>query len=133
MNIKELLKAIYENPINISIEYSNINGQEQLKINGQDIKELTSKTSRSEATVKKINDFKNKIDNLPDCFFNQVLEIIEKDIDLKEFDELLSQEEFTKEETKLVDSHITYVSNVIKELIENKINRLTEVYNTFSE
>ena len=129
MDLEELIEMICENPTNIHIKYSNINGKEQLTVNGEEL----FKEDKNKLTLEKIQSFKKKLDELPDGLFNKMLEIVKENVDLQKFDELLNQTEFNNDEIDYVKSHMKYINNIIKDIVQSKINKLSEILNKFSE
>lgn len=130
MDLEKLIKMIYENPNNIHIKYSNINGKEQLTVNGE---ELSLDKDKNELILEKIQSFKDKLDELPDSLFNKMLEIVKENINLEEVDDLFNQTEFTDKEIYCVEAHIKYISKTIKDIVQAKIDKLSEILNRFSE
>lgn len=116
--LEEILNFI-ENSQNISIEYSNIDGQRKLIING---------IGGFLDVVKK---YKENLDLIDDCLFEEIMNNVNEDIDMKKFDELLEKDNYTKDEAELVESYINYMNEVIKDAIKDKINKLIEIYNKF--
>lgn len=125
MNIEKLLKALYENPTDISIQYSNINGIEQLIINGELIDEVENEI------FEKIDTFKENLRLLPDYVFDEVIETLKNNIELNKFNTLLEKEELNEEEVQYIESHIKYVNSVIKDTMAKKVKELASLANKF--
>lgn len=62
-----------------------------------------------------------------------MLDIVKENVDLQKFDDLLNQTEFTSEEIYYVKSHMKYINNTIKDIVQSKISKLSEILNKFSE
>ena len=65
MDFEKLINFILNNPKNINIEYSNINGEEKLVINGEEIKEESFDDSKIKEEVKNYKDIVENLDKLP--------------------------------------------------------------------
>lgn len=128
--IEELFKMVMENPDNISIKYSNINGKESLIVNGKDFS-LKEETFDDSKTLALVNEYKKNIELVDDCVFVEMLDEIKGIIDLKQLDELLNQESYTEEESELVVGVINYMNTIIHEKIQNKIQDLEELLERF--
>lgn len=134
MDLEKLIKKmICENPINIHIKYSNINGREQLTVNGKELSFEEDEKFKNEYLLEQISYFKKNLDELPDGLFNKMLEIVKENVDLQKFDDLLNQTKFTNEEIDYVKSHMKYINNTIKDIIQSKIDKLSDLLNKFSE
>lgn len=129
MNLEKLLELVFENPDNISIEYSNINGKEKFIVNG---KELSIFDDSEIKTL--ISEYKKNIELLDDCTFTEAMEALEdrsENIDLNQLDKLINQESFTEKEAQTIKAHIDFMSSIIHEKISNKIQILTELLDKF--
>ena len=125
MNLEELVNLILNNPENIHIEYSNVNGEESLLING---KEVTEKELFDDSDIKnEVKNYKDVVNKLDDCLFIEILEDSKQYVDLKTFDELLEQDSYTKEEADVVKQMINLFYTLIQEHISNKIIDLEEI------
>lgn len=125
MNLEELVNLILNNPENIHIEYSNVNGEESLLING---KEITEKELFDDSDIKnEVKNYKDVVNKLDDCLFIEILEDSKQYVDLKTFDELLEQDSYTKEEADVVKQMINLFYTLIQEHISNKIIDLEEI------
>lgn len=122
MNLEKLLELIMNSPENISIKYSNINGEEKLIVNGEDL------TNNNSQIRKKIADYKQNIELLDDCIFVSVLdELAEEEFDIKNFNDLLNQDTWIESEENCVSDSIDYVQSIITKHIVNKIEELQEM------
>lgn len=128
MNLEKLLNALYENPTNISIQYTNIDGKESLTINGKEY-------NTNNELLEKIDTFRQNIKILPSNVFEDAIEIIAESIDLSTFSDLLEKdfevEELNEEEAQCIESHIKYINAVIKKVITEKAKELAELVNKF--
>ena len=91
-----------------TIEYSYVNGEESLKINGKEVIE------------KKEEDTEFKT-------FVEVMEQIENDINIKELDDLIHKDNLTNDEKNIVKFHIEYIYKAIKENLENKLEDINNL------
>lgn len=130
MNLERLLELVFNNPDNISIDYSNINGEERLIVNGEDLSECKESFDDQE-TLELVAKYKENIAHLDDCIFVEMLDEVAGIIDLKELDSLLNQEHFTEAEAELVEGHINFMNTVIQEKIINKVQDLIELLGKF--
>lgn len=131
MNLEKLINLVLSNS-DITIEYSNINGQEKLIVNGEQIKELSGGESYDDSEIReKVANHKNAINSICDCIFQEGLEVIEESYDLVTMNNLLEQERFTEAEAEVLDEFIDYANNVYQTIIANKIKELEQMYNRF--
>lgn len=80
----------------------------------------------------KIANYKRNLDLLDDCIFVDVLdELSTYNVDLKQFDELLSKEELTESEETYVLYLIDFTNSLIRQHIINKIADLNELIDNF--
>lgn len=138
MYLEKLIEMMYENPINICIRYSNINGEEQLTVNGEELikdyqKYQLNQEAKNDFTLCKIQSFKKKLDELPDGLFNKMLDTVKENIDLQEVDDLFNQSEFTDKDIYCVEAHIKYISKTIKDIVQSKIEKLSDILDKFNE
>ena len=124
MDFEKLINFILNNPKNISIEYSNINGEEKLVINGEEIKEESFDDSKIKEEVK---NYKDIVENLDDCLFLEIVEDMSEKVDVKTFDELLEQDSYTEDEAEIVSQMMNITKTVIYEHIVQKIQDLKEI------
>lgn len=123
MNLEKLIELIFSNPDNICIEYSNINGQETLKVNGEELNESFDDTK----VIAEVDKFKKIIDSLPDCIFEEIIEEIEDMFDLNTFNNLIQQERFTEFEAEHVTGLINQTYTVIREKVLDRIEELENI------
>lgn len=82
--------------------------------------------------LKAIKSYKDNLDLLDDCLFLEVMDDLkEYNVNLKKFDDLLSQEEFTEDEEECVLYLISLVNSLITKRINNKIQELNNLKNKF--
>ena len=133
MDLEKFFKLLLSNPENIHLEYSNINGQESLRINGEELfgtpdkekEEKEEKEIYDDTAIKKyISNYKDIIQLLDDCTFVEVIEQVENVIDIQALDELLSQESFTRDEAELIYEQLNFINTAIHEKLVNKIQDL---------
>lgn len=79
----------------------------------------------------KIANYKENIEALDDNTFLDILDEMREVINIKEFDELLELEEFTKEEAARVEELIEHSTLIIHKFLQNKIQDLMELYERF--
>lgn len=80
----------------------------------------------------KIANYKRNLDLLDDCIFVDVLdELSTYNVNLKQFDELLSKEELTESEETYVLYLIDFTKSLIRQHIINKIADLNELIDNF--
>lgn len=80
----------------------------------------------------KIANYKRNLDLLDDCIFVDVLdELSTYNVNLKQFDELLSKEELTESEETYVLYLINFTNSLIRQHIINKIEDLNELIDNF--
>ena len=139
MDLEKFFKLLLSNPENIHLEYSNINGQESLRINGEELfgtpdKEKEEEEEKEEKEVyddtaikEYISNYKDNIQLLDDCTFVEVIEQIENVIDIQALDELLSQESFTQDEAELIYEQLNFINTAIHEKLVNKIQDLQKL------
>lgn len=129
MDLEKLFKLLFNTPENIRIEYSNIDGKESLKINGEDFTDTPKEEEVYDDTSIKeyISKYKDNIQALDDCTFVEVIEEVEDIIDIKTLDSLLNQDSFTKDDAELIHGQIQIINTVIHEKLVNKIQDLQEL------
>ena len=125
--LNNLFQLIYSNPDKLNIEYSYKDGKKSLKVNGEE-----QLAQFDVSNVKKdIEVYRKNLELLDDCMFVEVCESIENEIDLKQMDDLLKQESFTKAEANLVYDLIGKVNESIANKIDDRIEELKEIRNNF--
>lgn len=129
MDLEKLFKLLFNTPENICIEYSNIDGKESLKINGEDFTNTPKEEEVYDDTSIKeyISKYKDNIQALDDCTFVEVIEEVEDTIDIQTLDSLLNQDSFTKDDAELIHRQIQIINTVIHEKLVNKIQDLQEL------
>lgn len=130
MDLEKLFTLLLSNPDNIHLEYSNINGQESLRINGEELFDTPDEEVEiyDDAPIKEyISKYKDNIKLLDDCTFVEVIEQVEDVIDIQVLDELLKQESFTKDEAELIYGQLNFINTVIHEKLENKVQNMIEL------
>ena len=140
MDLKKFFEQLFSNPNNVHLEYSNINGQESLRINGEELfgtpdKEEEEKEEEKEekevyddtAIKEYISNYKDNIQLLDDCTFVEVIEQVENVIDIQALDELLSQESFTQDEAELIYEQLNFINTVIHERLVSKVQDMVEL------
>lgn len=112
--------------------------EETLDING-----LAVKVSKKDGTIKilaetkddkvkeLVKEYKANIEDLDDNLFISAMEDIEKEIDVKEFDKLLNQDHFTKEEAYKVTKMMETSASIIRHHLQEEITDLVELYDRF--
>lgn len=124
MNLEKILNYLFENPNEIrSFSYSNINGEESLKINGEEIldKYDDSKLLSEIAKCKKI------LDSLDDCTFEDVIDDLKEDENIKELNEIFEKEYITEEESNEICRKLKKINDTIYRIANNKIYNLTKI------
>lgn len=127
MDIEKLFNLILNNPDNISIQYSNINGEEKLVVNG---KEVTERYDDSEIQ-EKIAKYRENVELLDDCVFVEALEAYEEDYSIKQFDDLLNKQYLDEEEATITNHLIDTMNTLIHNKIVSKIQNLTDLLERF--
>ena len=130
MDLEKLFKLLFNTPENICIEYSNIDGKESLKINGEDFTDTPKEEEEvyDDTSIKEyISKYKDNIKALDDCTFVEVIEEVEDIIDIQTLDSLLNQDSFTKDDAELIHGQIQIINTVIHEKLVNKIQDLQEL------
>lgn len=79
----------------------------------------------------KINSFKEVINELEDCLFVNAYEEMSNFIDVKEFDKLISKDNFTAEEAKQVEEWLAIAKEIFSTHIENEIEDLSNLLDRF--
>ena len=128
MDLEKLFKLLFNTPENICIEYSNIDGKESLKINGEDFTDTPKEEVYDDTAIKEyISKYKDNIQALDDCTFVEVIEEVEDIIDIQTLDSLLNQDSFTKDDAELIHGQLQIINTVIHEKLVNKIQNLQEL------
>lgn len=110
----------------IKLTLSNKDGV--ITINIDSNKDNLEDNSENSLIKETINEFKEFIEELDDCLFLESIEEIEQYFDIKRFNDLLEQKEFTdKEETEVIKM-IEASKIIIREHLQDKIEELVELY-----
>lgn len=126
MNLERLLELVFSNPDNISIQYQNINGKERLVVNGEEL--TTDDATFDDSRIKElVSNYKESIDSIDDCDFVEIIEEVGEHLDLKTFDELLTQESYSEEDAAILESMINFTKLAIHEHLTNKIEDIKEI------
>ena len=126
MDLEKFFELLFSNPNNVHLEYSNINGQESLRINGEEV--INTPDEYDDTPIKEyITKFKDNIQLLDDCTFVEVIEQVENVIDIQALDELLSQESFTQDEAELIYEQLNFINTVIHERLVSKVQDMVEL------
>jgi hypothetical protein len=128
--IGKLIDLIFENPNDIHIQYSNINGEEKLLINGQEVKEESLEFDDTEIK-NSIAQFKENLKKVDDNLFITFCESLGQIMDVNEFNKLLDLESFNKEEAEHVGCLMRQSKNVLIELINSRIEYLNDLKEMF--
>lgn len=127
MNLEKLFELVLNNPENISIEYSNINGEERLIVNGEDL--INQGVAYDDSAIKeKIANYKAKIEKLDDYLFEKVIDEAEKrHFNLYEMNKGLELEHYTPKEENYASNVIDIMLDLIQEVTRNEIQKLVDV------
>lgn len=126
MDIEKLFELVLSSPNNISIQYSNINGEEKLIVNGQEF--TTYDDSEIQA---KISKYRENIELLDDCVFVEALEDYESEYSIKQFDDLLNKQYLTEDEAAIANHLIDTMNDCIHNKLISKIQQLTDLVEKF--
>ena len=126
MNLERLLEIVFNNPDNISFQYSNINGKEKLIVNGED---LSDNETFDDTKIKElIKDYKERFNELDDNIFDLIVtEADKRGINLSEMNQALEQEHYTEEEALNANNVITIMSDIISHVIKREIDSLQDI------
>lgn len=125
MNLEKLLELVFNDPDNISIQYSNINGKEKLIVNGKDLSDDTFDDSEIKHFIE---DYKERFSELDDNIFDLIVKEAEKrGLNLSEMNQALEQEHYTEEEAINANNVITVMSDIIAHVIKREIDSLYTV------
>jgi hypothetical protein len=138
MNLEKLFDYIIKNP-NINITYTNIDGKESLTVNGREVEGLKDteelekiKEDANNEDIKlkeEINEWESFLEDIDDCVYEQVIDFISEDIDIKHFDDLTKQTAWTDCERKSIRTTISYINSVIKQVLLKKISYYKKLVN----
>lgn len=131
MNLERLLELVFNNPNDISIQYSNINGDEKLIVNGEDLtnQEETYDDSQIKEEIAK---YKEKIEKLDDYIFELVIDEAEKKhFNLYEMNKGLELEHYTPQEELYASNVIEIMTELIQEVIKREVQKLIDTLEQF--
>lgn len=135
MNLERFLELVLDNPDNISIEYSNINGKKTVIVNGENLsekeeEEFECKEEPFDDTQIKANIvlFKRDLEKIDDHIFELVLdECAERGFNMSDMTEGLELVHFSKEEAAYAQDVIDTMRDVIGKVINDEIDRLKKL------
>ena len=131
MNLERLFELVFNHPDNISIHYSNINGKEELVVNGEDLTNQGETYDDSEIKAK-IAIYKNNIENLSDYIFELVMEEAEKrNFNLVEMNKGLELEHYGLQEELYANNVIDLMTELIQEVLKREVQNLVEALERF--
>lgn len=125
MNLERLFELVFSNPSNINIQYQNINGKEKLVVNGEEL--TTDKEFDDSKIIELVGKYRASIDSIDDCDFVKIMDEVGKHLDLKTFDELLTQKSYSEEDAAILESMINFTKLAIHEHLSNKIEDIKEI------
>lgn len=125
--IGKLIDLIFENPNDIYIEYSNINGEKKLLINGEEVKEELTPEFDDTQIKMEINDFKEALKKLDDNLFITFCEALNNVMDVNKFNKLLDLESFNEEDAEYVKGMMDQSKTILIELIDSRLNYLYDL------
>ena len=129
MNLDKFLEMVFNNPDNISIEYSNINGKEKLIVNGKDM--LEQKFDDSDIK-NRISLYKENIGYLDEWIWNVVIdEATKRNFNLSEMDKILNLESFTKEQAEQAKNIIVIMNELIRDIPDTVIQSMVTLKERF--
>lgn len=79
----------------------------------------------------KVNRYKEGIEEIDDNIFLDILEEMREVINITEFDDLLELESYTEENASRVEELIDHSTLIIRKYLQNKIQDLMELYESF--
>lgn len=131
MNLEKFLEVVFNNPNNISIEYSNINGEEKLIVNGEDLS-AEEKTFDDGYIKDKVARYKENVSKLSDETFDKVIEEAEnRKFNLNEMNRGLELESFSEEDALYANNVIDMMSELIKEVLGREVQRRVDLMERF--
>lgn len=138
MNLNDLLKMVLSNLDGLNIEYSYIDGQESLKVNGEEIctceKNCECKKYDDSELIRKIENHKKLLNSLDDCTFMDVTEILkEENVNLCALNNFMEKEHYSKEDEIIAEKYISLVSDVIRDVISMKLDNLEYILTQLPE
>lgn len=131
MNLEKVIDLILSDS-DINIQYSNINGDEKLIVNGEEISEKeTPENFDDTETLKRVKRHEEFLNELDDDIFDEGLEVIRKKYDLITIDSLLEKDSYNETEAEVINSFIDFAESLYKDIIKNKINNLNNLLDRF--
>lgn len=131
MNLEKVIDLILSDS-NINIQYSNINGDEKLIVNGEEISEKeTPENFDDTETLKRVKRHEEFLNELDDDIFDEGIEVIRKKYDLITIDSLLEKDSYNETEAEVINSFIDFAESLYKDIIKNKINNLKNLLDRF--
>lgn len=132
MNLNDLMNLVLNNLNDLKIEYSNINGKESLKVNGEEIcncaKQCKCNKYDDSKLVKRIESHKALLNKLDDCTFMEVVDYLKNDnVNLSELNKFMDKESYTKDDELIADDYIEIVSNAMQNVIIRKMSELRTI------
>ena len=125
--IEKLIDLIFENPNDIYIEYSNINGEKKLLINGDEVKEELTPEFDDTQIKMEINDFKEALKKLDDNLFITFCEALNNVMNINKFNKLLDLETLNEEDAEYVKGMMDQSKTILIELIDSRLNYLYDL------
>lgn len=131
MNLDKLLELLFANPDNISIQYTNVNGKEQLTVNGEDL--IKEETTFDDSEIKRqIANYKSGIEEIDDTLFGMIIDEAEKrHFNLSEMNKGLELEHYTYDDALYASNTIQIMSELIQYVIKREIQRLMDILEKF--
>lgn len=129
MNLEKFIELVFANPTNISIQYSNINGEEKLLVNGEEVRK--DEDFDDTDTLEMIKEYKGRLEELEDDIFVEAMEEASEELNLSEVDTLLNKEHLTEDEAETVLNNISVIDSIIYDTIQSRIDyyvALKEMY-----
>ena len=129
MNLEKFLELVLTNPDNISIQYSNINGEEKLIVNGKDLSEKEEEEEYDDSSIKEdVANYKAKIKKLDDCIFEKVIDEAEKrHFNLFEMNKVLELEHYTQQDAVYASNVMQIMLELIQEVVKEEIQKLIDI------
>lgn len=118
------------------VSYSKSDGKILLEVskralNDEDEEEFEMEFNDS-ATKELVNEFKERVEGIDGNTYLEILEEMQRKIDIKEFDDLLELEKYDAENAGKVSNLILEAGDIIRNYLQRKIQNLIEVYDNFS-
>lgn len=131
MNLEKFLELVFNNPDNIRIEYSNINGKETCFVNGVSVLEK-EKTFDDRPIKEKIARYKENLNYLDEWIWNLVIdEANNRCFNLSEMDKILKLDSYTEQEALQASNTIDLMSELINEILKQEVQSLTDLMERF--